>query len=67
MTTALAPELERHCGSWVVVDRATGEAVMETFSRVVADAINQTRYRVVTAAAWLASLNAPNAASQQEE
>lgn len=60
------PPLERHCRSWVVVDRTTGKAVLETFSRIVADAINQNRYSVVTAAAWLASLNAPQVVNHKE-
>lgn len=38
--------------------RATGEAVLETFERAVAEAINQGAYDVVTAAAWLGALNA---------
>lgn len=51
------PPLERSCGSWVIVDRLTGRAALETFSRRVAEAINQSHYRVVTAMQWLASLN----------
>jgi len=35
------PELEPYCGSWVVVARAAGLPVMETFSRRCAEAINQ--------------------------
>ena len=52
------PELERHCGSWVVVDRATGDSVLETFSRALAEAINQERYEVLTALQWLVRFNA---------
>jgi hypothetical protein len=51
------PALEPHCGSWVIVDRATGDSVLETFSRSLAEKINQDRYEVVTAAQWLARLN----------
>jgi len=51
------PDLEPNCGSWIVVRRATGEAVLETYSRQVAEAINQDRYEVVTALSWLQSLN----------
>lgn len=51
------PDLEPDCGSWVVVRRATGEAVLETYDRKVAEAINQERYKVVTALSWLQSLN----------
>ncbi|WP_448955740.1 hypothetical protein [Labrys neptuniae] len=52
------PDLEHHCGSWIVVDRATGKAVLETFERRTAEAINQARYEVVTTAQWLCRLTA---------
>lgn len=48
------PELEHHCGSWVIVNRHTGKAVMETFNRKTAEAINQTKYEVLTALQYLA-------------
>ena len=51
------PNLEPHCGSWIVKDRATGVAVMETFQRSVAEKINQSRYQVRTAHQHLVSLN----------
>ena len=50
------PNLEHHCGSWVVVDRATGQSVLETFDRKTAEAINQDRYQVLTALQYLAAL-----------
>jgi len=53
----MIPELEHHCGSWIVVRRSTGEAVLETFERRTAEAINQDLYEVRTAAQHLASLN----------
>ncbi len=56
------PDLEWQGGSWIVSDLATGEAVLETYSRAVADAINRKRYAVHTAAQWLASLNMPKPA-----
>ena len=43
--------------SWVVVCRATGNPVLETFSRKVAEAVNQERYRVVSILEWLGRLN----------
>ena len=43
--------------SWVVVRKATGEAVFETFSRKIADAVNRDAYRVVPILDWLVSLN----------
>lgn len=54
----MIPELEHHCGSWIVVCRSSGKAVLETFSRDVAAAINQAKYEVLTALQWLARLNA---------
>lgn len=54
---AALPPLEPHCGSWIAVHRATGAAVLETYSPAVAGKINRAAYDVVTAAQWLASLN----------
>lgn len=51
------PPLERHCGSWIAVDRDTGKAVAELFTRRVAEHINQERYEVLTAAQYLGRLN----------
>ncbi len=53
----MIPELEHHCGSWIVVDRSTGQAVLETFNRQTAEAINQERYEVLTALQYLSGLN----------
>lgn len=53
----MIPELEPHCGSWIVVSRETGKPVLETFVRKTAEAINQDRYQVVTALQWLVGLN----------
>ena len=55
------PPLPHHCNSWIIVDRATGAAVLETWQRSVAEKINHSRYQVRTALDHLASLN--NAAS----
>jgi hypothetical protein len=54
---APVPRLERHCGSWIIVSRATGAAVLETFERRTAEAVNQRAYEVLTAAQWLGRLN----------
>lgn len=43
--------------SWVIVDRATGKAVLETFNFELCQFININRYRVVPILAWLQSLN----------
>ncbi len=61
------PPLPRHCGSWVVVRRATGKSVLETFSRSVAERINQAAYEVVTAAEWLGRVNAATLADAQRQ
>jgi len=55
--TASVPELEPHCGSWIVVSRDSGTPVFETFTRSVAERVNQTKYEVLTAAQWLGRLN----------
>lgn len=51
------PDLEHHCGSWIIVDRTTGKPVLELFSRNTVEAINQDRYEIVTANQWLSRLN----------
>ena len=43
--------------SWVVVSKATGKSVMETFDPVVAGAINTQAYYVFTAGDYLAQVN----------
>jgi hypothetical protein len=52
------PELDPRCRSWIVSDRRTGNAVLETFSRVTAEAVNQELYKVETATQWLGRFNA---------
>ena len=53
----VAAGLECAMTSWVVVSRETGQAVLETFSRKIADAVNLDRYRVVPILQWLGSIN----------
>jgi hypothetical protein len=43
--------------SWVIVSKATGKPVMETFTKRVADAANRNFYDVLPIGLWLASLN----------
>jgi len=53
-----APDLEPHCGSWIISDHGT--AVVETFDRAFADRVASRQIPGVivhTAAQWLASLN----------
>ena len=47
--TAIVPVLPAGCNSWIIVNRATGEAVLETWSRDVAALVNVDRYEVRTA------------------
>lgn len=53
------PELEPHCGSWVIVRRDNGEAVCEIqrSSRRLAEHFRADRVVAVTAAQWLGGLN----------
>ena len=51
------PELEPFCGSWIVVSRSTGCAVLETFSRKVAEAVNVDKYEVMSAYQYLVRFN----------
>jgi hypothetical protein len=44
-------------GSWVIVSRETGKAVLETFQQSVAQKINAARYEVLTAHQWLVRIN----------
>lgn len=50
------PELEPHCGSWIVT-RPNGEIVCETFDRATAQSAAEQGLTVKTAAQHLASLN----------
>ena len=53
--------------SWIVVDRASGRAVLETFSRHVAKSINLTRYEVLSAYDYLVRFNAKLKESQEND
>ncbi len=44
--------------SWVVVSKSTGKAILETFNKGTADAVNREKYDVVPIGKYLASLNA---------
>lgn len=58
MTAAHVPDLEPHCGSWVIVTRDTGAPVFETYSRAVCERVNAASYEVLTALDYLQRLNA---------
>jgi hypothetical protein len=43
--------------SWVIVNKATGKAVFETYRQETADAINRDRYHVLGIGEYLGGLN----------
>lgn len=43
--------------SWVIVDRATNKAILETFSPTTAAAINTNAYEVLPVLDWLQRIN----------
>lgn len=51
--------------SWIVVSRDDGKAVLETFSKRTASAINLECYEVLTAHDWLVRFNRQVKASLQ--
>ena len=50
--------------SWVIVDKATGNGIAETFLKHVAEAVNVNKYRAVPIQEYLADLNARIKASK---
>lgn len=50
--------LQQDAGSWVVVHKESGEAVLETFSIRTAQAINLEKYDVIPILEYLYALNA---------
>lgn len=48
--------LERE-SSWVIVNRQTGEPILETFQKSVADKVNTKKYEVVPILRWLQRVN----------
>jgi len=44
--------------SWIVIDKATREAVLETFNQSTADAINRDKFDVIPSLQYLQQLNA---------
>lgn len=43
--------------SWVIRERATGDVVMETYDRRIADRLNTAKYEAVPILEYLGSLN----------
>jgi hypothetical protein len=44
--------------SWVIIDRATGAAILETFNPKAVPCLNTERYEAVPILAYLGALNA---------
>ena len=53
----MVPPLCHLSGSWIIIDRTSGRAVMETFSESTAARVNTARYEVLTSYAYLSGLN----------
>ena len=51
------PELEPHCGSWVVTRRDTGEVIGEFFHRPNVEKCNPDRVTIETALQYLVRIN----------
>ena len=51
------PELKYGDGSWMVVEHATDEVVLEIFLKSTAEKINQIKYKLIPAGEYLAGLN----------
>lgn len=45
------------CNSWVIVEIATGRAVMETWNREVIEKLNQEKYMAMTTYQYLIEIN----------
>jgi hypothetical protein len=43
--------------SWVIVNKETGTAIMETFNKSTADAVNTVKYKAVPILEYLQGLN----------
>lgn len=55
---ANVPNLAKHEGSWVVVRKGTLSAVLETFDRKRAEAVNAELYEVITIGDYLGRYSA---------
>lgn len=51
------PELEHHCGSWVVTRRSTGEVIGEFFVRANVGRFDPEKVLIETAVQYLARVN----------
>ncbi len=54
---AQSKEMYMRTASWVIVNIATGEPVLETYSERMVQALNTDKYRAVPILEWLQSLN----------
>lgn len=51
------PELEHHCGSWVITRKSDGRVVGEFFDRENVSMFDPEKVLIETAAAYLARIN----------
>ena len=51
------PELEPHCGSWIVIRKSDGAAVCELFSRQLVERVNRDKFAILTTAQYLGAFN----------
>lgn len=59
----MVPNLEPHCGSWIVTRKSDGAVIGELFHRQTVERINGEKYLVETAAQYLGRLNQRDAAT----
>lgn len=57
MQLSTVDKMGRKVASWVVIDKTTGDAVLETFSIDTANAINTKKYDVLPIYDYLIALN----------
>lgn len=61
------PELEPHCGSWVVTRKATGEVLGEFFTRSNVEKFNPDTCVIETTAQYLGRVNTAIAKAEGKE
>lgn len=49
--------MSKASASWIIINKATGNAVLETFNRSYAEAVNIEKYRAVPVQEYLQGLN----------
>jgi hypothetical protein len=59
------PDLEPHCGSWIVTRLADSEVIGEFFDRAIVERFNPLKVKIETAAQYLGRINAEIREQQQ--